>query len=85
MNAVIYACYSSDGHADADILNFVSSSYDLTIDKIQVTIHIHSGRTSPNSPARPDPDSDPSVRERVWTQWIKPCKIPHFSLTERMD
>ena len=30
-----------------------------------------------------DPDSDPGVRESEWTQWIKPCKIPHFSLTER--
>ena len=30
-----------------------------------------------------DPDCDPSVRESVWTQWIKPCKIPHFSLTKR--
>ena len=40
----------------------------LTIDKVQVTIHVHSGRTSSNSPARPDPDCDPSARESVWTQ-----------------
>ena len=57
--------------------------HDLTIDKVQVTIHIHPGRTSPNSPDCPDPDCDPSVRESVWTQCAKRCKIPHFSLTER--
>ena len=57
--------------------------HDLTIDKVQVTIHIHPGRTSPNPPNSPDPDCDPGVRESVWMQWIKPCKIPHFSLTER--
>ena len=57
--------------------------HDLTIDKVQVTIRIHSDRTSPNPPNSPDPDCDPSVRESMWTQWPKPCKIPHFSLTER--
>ena len=57
--------------------------HDLTIDKVQVTIHIHPGRTSPNPPNSPDPDCDPGVRESVWTQWTNCCEIPYFLLTER--
>ena len=56
---------------------------DLTIDKVQVTTHIHPGRTSPNPPDCPDPDCDPSVRESGWTQWTNRCEIPYFLLTER--
>ena len=59
--------------------------HDLTINKDQSIIHIHPSSIPPNPPDCPDPDCDPSVRESVWTQWIKPCKIPHFSLTERTD
>ena len=80
MNAVIYACYSSDSHADAD---FVSTSYNLTIGNSQATIHVHAGETPPSSLVCPDPDSDPSVRESVWTQWTNRCEIPYFLLTER--
>ena len=35
------------------------------------------------SPAYPDPNSDPSARESRWTQWIESCEIPHFLLTKR--
>ena len=41
--------------------------HDLTIGKVHVTIHVLSGRTSPNPPNSPDPDYDPGVRESVWT------------------
>ena len=57
--------------------------HDLTIGKVHVTIHVLSGRTSPNPPNSPDPDCDPSVRESVWTQWTNRREIPYLSLTER--
>ena len=58
--------------------------HDLTIDKVQVAIHIYPDRTSPNPADCPDPDCDPSVRESVWTQWTNCREIPYLSLTERM-
>ena len=36
--------------------------HDLTINNDRAIIHVHSDRTSPNSPDCPDPDCDPGVR-----------------------